>query len=67
MEHQPFVAYGESLHCAMVVVQETLTVTCRAFDDKELNVIQFYHPLTVIVGHNGSGKTVRSDCLISPK
>lgn len=36
-----------------------LTHTCRAFDDKEINVIQFYHPLTVIVGHNGSGKTVR--------
>lgn len=25
----------------------------------EMNVIQFFHPLTVIVGHNGSGKTVR--------
>ncbi|KAK4056438.1 DNA repair protein rad50 [Microbotryomycetes sp. JL221] len=29
----------------------------RSFDDKDLSVIQFYSPLTVIVGHNGSGKT----------
>ena len=31
----------------------------RSFDMNEMNVIQFFHPLTVIVGHNGSGKTVR--------
>ncbi|KAK4051618.1 DNA repair protein rad50 [Microbotryomycetes sp. JL201] len=29
----------------------------RSFDDKDLSVMQFYSPLTVIVGHNGSGKT----------
>lgn len=31
----------------------------RSFDDKHVQVIEFYAPLTVIVGHNGSGKTVR--------
>lgn len=31
----------------------------RSFDSDALAVIQFYSPLTVIVGHNGSGKTVR--------
>ncbi|KNZ54700.1 hypothetical protein VP01_287g3 [Puccinia sorghi] len=31
----------------------------RSFDNQSMAVIQFYSPLTVIVGHNGSGKTVR--------
>jgi predicted ATPase len=30
----------------------------RSFDSNEISVMQFYSPLTVIVGHNGSGKTV---------
>lgn len=30
----------------------------RSFDDKSMNVIQFYSPVTVIVGVNGTGKTV---------
>jgi predicted ATPase len=30
----------------------------RSFDDKRLEVIQFFAPVTVIVGQNGSGKTV---------
>ncbi|KNE90320.1 hypothetical protein PSTG_16248, partial [Puccinia striiformis f. sp. tritici PST-78] len=29
----------------------------RSFDNQSMAVIQFYSPLTVIVGHNGSGKT----------
>lgn len=32
----------------------------RSFDDKSVSVIEFYSPVTVIVGHNGSGKTVRA-------
>jgi DNA repair protein RAD50 len=32
----------------------------RSFDDKQIAVIEFYSPVTVIVGHNGSGKTVRA-------
>jgi hypothetical protein len=35
----------------------------RSFDDKELAVIEFFHPVTVIVGHNGSGKTTIIECL----
>ena len=32
----------------------------RSFDNKHAEVIQFHAPLTLIVGMNGSGKTVRS-------
>jgi len=31
----------------------------RSFDSHTVNIIQFFKPLTVIVGYNGSGKTVR--------
>ena len=30
----------------------------RSFDDKRVEVVQFFTPVTVIVGQNGSGKTV---------
>lgn len=30
----------------------------RSFDPRQVHIIQFFKPLTVIVGHNGSGKTV---------
>ena len=29
----------------------------RSFDDKQISVIEFFSPVTVIVGHNGSGKS----------
>ncbi|KAI0702294.1 hypothetical protein BC835DRAFT_1404375 [Cytidiella melzeri] len=35
----------------------------RSFDDKQLAVIEFFTPVTVIVGHNGSGKTTIIECL----
>ena len=35
----------------------------RSFDDKSLSIIQFRPPVTVIVGHNGSGKTTIIECL----
>ncbi|POY72024.1 DNA repair protein RAD50 [Rhodotorula taiwanensis] len=35
----------------------------RSFDSQEYAVMQFYTPLTVIVGHNGSGKTTIIECL----
>jgi hypothetical protein len=35
----------------------------RAFDDKHTNVIQFQSPVTVIVGTNGTGKTVSTSPL----
>lgn len=35
----------------------------RSFDDKQIAVIEFFTPVTVIVGHNGSGKTTVIECL----
>lgn len=35
----------------------------RSFDDKSIAVIEFFSPVTVIVGHNGSGKTTIIECL----
>lgn len=35
----------------------------RSFDDKQVAVIEFFSPVTVIVGHNGSGKTTIIECL----
>ena len=35
----------------------------RSFDDKSISIIEFYSPVTVIVGHNGSGKTTIIECL----
>lgn len=35
----------------------------RSFDDKQVSVIEFFTPVTVIVGHNGSGKTTIIECL----
>ena len=35
----------------------------RSFDDKQISVIEFFSPVTVIVGHNGSGKTTIIECL----
>ncbi len=31
----------------------------RSFGPNEAGVIEFYSPLTIIVGQNGAGKTVR--------
>ena len=35
----------------------------RSFDDKQISIIEFFSPVTVIVGHNGSGKTTIIECL----
>ncbi|EKM56919.1 uncharacterized protein PHACADRAFT_208087 [Phanerochaete carnosa HHB-10118-sp] len=35
----------------------------RSFDDKDVQIIQFFSPVTVVVGHNGSGKTTIIECL----
>lgn len=52
----------------MSALEKLLIRGIRSFDDKQASVIEFYSPVTVIVGHNGSGKTVsfllfRSLCL----
>ncbi|KAI8848969.1 hypothetical protein BC829DRAFT_362193, partial [Chytridium lagenaria] len=35
----------------------------RSFDPQTVAVIEFYTPLTLIVGHNGAGKTTIIECL----
>ncbi|KAJ3173705.1 DNA repair protein rad50 [Geranomyces variabilis] len=35
----------------------------RSFSPEVANVIEFYSPLTLIVGHNGAGKTTIIECL----
>ncbi|BFZ57441.1 DNA repair protein rad50 [Savitreella phatthalungensis] len=35
----------------------------RSFDNNQTETIQFFSPLTLIVGHNGSGKTTIIECL----
>ena len=35
----------------------------RSFAPDNTDVIEFFKPLTIIVGHNGAGKTVRSSCV----
>lgn len=35
----------------------------RSFSPHTQNVIEFYSPLTIIVGHNGAGKTTIIECL----
>ncbi|KAG6379376.1 P-loop containing nucleoside triphosphate hydrolase protein [Boletus reticuloceps] len=35
----------------------------RSFDDKQVSIIEFFSPVTIIVGHNGSGKTTIIECL----
>ena len=35
----------------------------RAYSPLEVQTIEFYKPLTVIVGQNGSGKTTIIECL----
>ncbi|KAI9285000.1 hypothetical protein BC943DRAFT_324294 [Umbelopsis sp. AD052] len=42
----------------MSSVDKLLIRGIRSFDPENPNVIQFYSPLTLIVGANGSGKTV---------
>lgn len=41
-----------------ILISEMAIRGIRSFDEKEPNIIQFYNPLTLIVGTNGSGKTV---------
>ena len=48
---------------AMVGLDRLVIRGIRSFDDKSIQKIDFYSPVTVIVGHNGSGKTTIIECL----
>ncbi|KNE73095.1 hypothetical protein AMAG_17250 [Allomyces macrogynus ATCC 38327] len=47
----------------MSSIDKLLIRGIRSFDPQEQHVIHFYTPLTIIVGHNGSGKTTIIECL----
>lgn len=44
----------------MAELDKLLIQGIRSFDPTNYTVIEFFTPLTVIVGTNGAGKTVRS-------
>ena len=45
--------------CAPLTLTAELAIRgVSSYDPKSIHIIQFFKPLTVIVGHNGSGKTV---------
>ena len=52
----------------LVWVVQMLIKGIRSFSPSNQGVIEFYKPLTLIVGHNGAGKTVgvesRSSCSV---
>ncbi|KAI8052552.1 P-loop containing nucleoside triphosphate hydrolase protein [Syncephalis plumigaleata] len=47
----------------MSCIEKLLIRGIRSFDPQGTNVIEFYKPLTIIVGHNGAGKTTIIECL----
>lgn len=47
----------------MSKIDKLSIVGVRSFDNQHAEVIQFFHPLTLIVGLNGSGKTTIIECL----
>lgn len=44
----------------MSSIEKLLIRGIRSYDPQTQNVIEFYTPLTIIVGQNGAGKTVSS-------
>ena len=49
--------------CTMSTLNKLAIRGIRSFDDKHITIIEFFSPVTVIVGHNGSGKTTIIECL----
>lgn len=47
----------------MSSIDKLLIRGIRSFSPYNENVIEFYMPLTIIVGHNGAGKTTIIECL----
>ncbi|KAJ1971530.1 DNA repair protein rad50 [Dimargaris xerosporica] len=47
----------------MASIDKLMIRGIRSFNPDEACVIEFYTPLTIIVGHNGSGKTTIIECL----
>lgn len=47
----------------MSSIEKLKIVGIRSFSPHAENVIEFHAPLTIIVGHNGAGKTTIIECL----
>lgn len=47
----------------MSSIEKLLIRGIRSFSPDSQNVIEFYTPVTIIVGHNGAGKTTVIECL----
>jgi DNA repair protein RAD50 len=47
----------------MSSIDKLIVSGVRAFSPHEQQMIEFYRPLTILVGHNGAGKTTIIECL----
>jgi recombinational DNA repair ATPase RecF len=47
----------------MTSIDKLLIQGVRSFSPQNRNIIEFYKPLTIIVGQNGAGKTTIIECL----
>lgn len=47
----------------MSSIEKLKIMGIRSFSPTHQNVIEFHTPLTIIVGHNGAGKTTIIECL----
>ncbi|KAA3671939.1 DNA repair protein RAD50 [Paragonimus westermani] len=55
--------YSFRLHLSMALVERMSILGIRSFDHETMQKIEFFTPVTLILGHNGTGKTEVSFCL----
>lgn len=61
LQHHAFRPLAARCPELVLFVLQMLIKGIRSFSPDNQNVVEFYKPLTLIVGHNGAGKTVRSN------